>query len=587
MATQATEEAPMAGAGNEEHISDHFELLALMGQDFAASLDIEGTLKKALARITRHLNAAGGALFLLDETGASLRCHACFGATEITGLTLNSGEGIVGRCVQNSVGKIVRDVSKDPNFDKSVDAKTGFTTRSILCAPMRVQDQRIGAIELVNKVGGDGLFSDADLQLLQALSSSAALAILNARMAKALVEQERMKRELELAAEIQRSLLPNNRDETFPVHGINRPARMVSGDFYDFFPLGDGRICFTLADVSGKGMNAALMMAKTASLFRCLGKTIHEPGRLLAKINAEICETATRGMFVTMVGGVFDPRTGIVRLANAGHEPPLYHDRDGNFTALPAEAPPLGISPLLSGEEEFPEVELNLDGGALYVFTDGVTEGYLEDGSEFQVDGLKNLIVENCMLTAPERLEAIVARIDRGDRTLRDDLTVLVVEDNPQHDFIEAHAGVEIVPSEGKDDERLLKLKFFSQPNRLRLVRSLVLAAAELYGYDSKTAKDIVLAVDEACQNVIRHAYKGREDGEITLQIRRNGNEIVILLRDFADVIDVSKVKPRALSDVRPGGLGTHLIREIMDEVTFLPPPADGGNLLKMVKRLT
>lgn len=573
--------------GDGEHIADHFELLALMGQNFAASLDIEDTLKKALAHITRHLNAVGGALFLLDETGAVLRCHACSGATEITGLTLNSGEGIVGRCVQNNVAEIVRDVSQDPNFDKSVDEKTGFTTRSILCAPMRVQNQRIGAIELVNKVDGDGLFSDADLHLLHALSSSAALAVLNARMAKALVEQERMKRELELAAEIQRSLLPENRDETFPVHGVNRPARMVSGDFYDFFPLEDGRICFNLADVSGKGMNAALMMAKTASLFRCLGKTIHEPGRLLAKINAEICETATRGMFVTMVGGVFDPKTGIVRLANAGHEPPLYHDRDGNFTALPAEAPPLGILLPPAGEDGFPEVELNLDGGALYVFTDGVTEGYLEDGSEFQVDGLKKFIADNGMLTAPERLEAIVSRIDCGGRALRDDLTLLVIEDNPQHGFSEMHAGVEIIPSENYDGERLLKLKFPSNPNRLKLVRSLVLAAAELYGYDSKTAKDIVLAVDEACQNVIRHAYKGRTDGDIILQIRRSGNEITILLRDFADVIDVSRVKPRKLSDVRPGGLGTHLIREIMDEVVFLPPPVDGGNLLKMVKRLT
>ena len=587
-------EAP--ASENGEHISDHFELLVLMGQDFAATLDIVDTLDKALARITRHLNAAGGALFLLDESGATLRCQSSFGQTELTGLSLSSDDGIVGRCVQNNAGEIVRDVTKDPNFQKSVDEQTGFTTRSILCAPMSVHDQRIGAIELVNKLDGDGLFSGSDLKLLQAMSSSAALAILNTRMAEALVEQERVKRELELAAEIQRSLLPEKRPEPFPVHGVNRPARMVSGDFYDFFPLEDGRICFNLADVSGKGMNAALLMAKTASLFRCLGKTIHQPGKLLSKINDEICETSTRGMFVTMVGGVFDPRTGIVRLSNAGHEPALFHDRDGNFTALPAEAPPLGISPLLVGDGTFPETELKLNGGRLYVFTDGVTEGYLEDGSEFQVEGLKEVLQQNASLAAPEMLDTIIACIDRDGTALRDDLTVLVIEDHSKPEQREAASQAEIMPLDDDDHkitpldsangENLLKLKFPSRPNRLKLVRSLVSATAGLCGCDSETSHDIVIAIDEACQNIIRHAYGGDPEGAIILEIHHCGDEMVIMLRDFAEPIDVSKVKPRALDDVRPGGLGTHFIREVMDEVDFLPPPADGGNILKMVKRL-
>ncbi|HEB79168.1 MAG TPA: GAF domain-containing protein [Rhodospirillales bacterium] len=587
MVKQAAKKIPTGG--DVENFSDHLELLALMGRDFAASMDIEETLNKGLARITRHLNAVGGALFLLDETGEKLCCTSCSGDTEITGLTLGGDEGIVGYCVQNNVAEIVRDVTKDPNFQQAVDKQTGFVTKSILCAPMSVHDQCIGAIELVNKVGGDGLFSEADLQLLQALSSSAALAIINARMAEALVEQERVKRELELAAEIQRSLLPDKRSESFPVHGVNLPARMVSGDFYDFFPLDDGRICFNLADVSGKGMNAALLMAKTASLFRCLGKTIHEPGLLLAKINAEICETATRGMFVTMVGGVYDPKTGHVRLANAGHEPPLFHDANGAFTALPAEAPPLGISPLLVEDGGFPETELDLKGGTLYVFTDGLTEGYVEDGSELQVDGLKKLIEENAALSAPKRLDAIIARINRDDQALRDDLTALIIEDSAQPEMLALHPGVEIIPSDGAGGEKQLKLKlkFPSQPNRLKLVRSLVSATAELCGCGQEASQDIVLAIDEACQNVIRHAYKDEPNGEIILEIRHNEDEMIILLRDFAKTVDTAVIRPRELDDVRPGGLGTHFIREVMDEVAFMPPPEDGGNLLKMVKRIS
>jgi len=172
MSAQKSVESLLRESG--EYFSDHLELLADMGLDFASSLDIEKTLRKGLERITEHVNAAGGALFLLEDGGKTLRCHACCGATEITGLALKSDEGIVGRCVQNNMGEIVRDVQDDPNFFKGADEKTGFTTKSILCAPLSVKDEKIGAIELVNKADGDGLFEYSDLRLLQGLSASAA-----------------------------------------------------------------------------------------------------------------------------------------------------------------------------------------------------------------------------------------------------------------------------------------------------------------------------------------------------------------------------------------------------------------------------
>jgi len=566
----------------DERISGHLELLSSMGQDFATSLDIDETLLHGLERITDYVGAAGGALFLLDKNGEKLTCTACSGATEITGLVLDSDEGIVGRCVQNDVGEIVRDVSKDPNFQNAVDAQTGFTTKSILCAPMSVKEEKIGAIELVNKRTGDGLFDEHDLHLLRSLSSSAALSIKNARMAEALVEQERVRRELELAAEIQRSLLPDESDDDYPVHGVNCPARTVSGDFYDFFPLDDGRICFNLGDVSGKGMNAALLMAKTASLFRCLGKTIHHPGRLLSLINDEICETVTRGMFVTMAGGIYDPKTGIVRMANAGHEPPLVYSGDGNFEELQAEAPPLGISPILSGNGDIPEIEFNLNGGTLYIFTDGVTEGYLEDGSELESDGLKKILVDKASDPATVRLATVIECINRENVALRDDLTLLSIDDGPNK--VQRNEAAD-QPLEGKM-ETVFHLNFPSQPDRLKLVRSAVFDTAMLCGCSENIARDIVTAVDEACQNVIRHAYKGAPDGQVILDIGRDGDNMVLSLQDFAAPVDVSKIKPRDLDDLRPGGLGTHFINEVMDQIDFIAPPDGVGNLLRMVRRI-
>ncbi|MGB0684132.1 MAG: ATP-binding SpoIIE family protein phosphatase [Magnetovibrionaceae bacterium] len=570
--------------------ADQLALLAAMGRDFAESLDIDETLLKAVIRITDHLDAAGGALFLLNEAGDRLRCHACYGATEITGLELPADAGIVGRCVQERRPEIVRDVEKDPNFHGGVDEQTGFKTKSILCAVLSHQDKCIGAIELVNKLNQDELFSPAELNILQALASSAALAILNARMAEALVEQERVRRELELAAEIQRTLLPDEQDSDYPVHGFNQPARECSGDFFDFFELPDGRICFNLGDVSGKGLNAAMLMAKTASIFRVLGKTIHDPAQLLTRVNAEICETAARGMFVTMVGGLYDPRTGKVRIANAGHEPPLFRHTDGTLQEIEASAPPIGISADLVTPEMLIVEEIDLRGGALYTFTDGLTEGYLENGDMLGTEGMHERIHSYADNALPGRLTDILAILNRPDATLHDDLTILVIDDRGP---ATSRTTDEVAPGEHDDAlEQVSLLAIPARPSRLKLIRALVSTAVKSKGGSEHDINDCVLAIDEACQNIIRHAYGGPCDDVIELDIRfdesrRDGGALIFRLADLAPPIDVAKVKPRDIEDVRPGGLGTHLIREVMDRVDFLPTPSDGGNLLRLVKNLT
>ena len=301
-----------------------------------------------------------------------------------------------------------------------------------------------------------------------------------------------------------------------PVAGINIPARTVSGDFFDYFQLDDGRIVFNLGDVSGKGINAALLMAKTASIFRCLGKTIDHPGRLMARVNEEICETATRGMFVTMVGGIYDPSTGQLRIANAGHEPPLLQDLDGNFRDFPADAPPLGISVMVVPDSGYPVEEIDMNGGAFYLFTDGLTEGYVEGESELGVDGVELLLNESRTQTVSARLETVIGAIEHTESTvLRDDLTMLGVDDGEamrsRSELVEKQEP-EPEPEqeqEPRDDVVIAKVVVPSSPDRLKLVRSVVNDSAKLAGIPDAAVHDVVLAVDEACQNVIRHAYGG------------------------------------------------------------------------------
>ncbi|MBL4616041.1 MAG: SpoIIE family protein phosphatase [Magnetovibrio sp.] len=567
-----------------------------MGRHFAATQDIESTMDRALERITALIGAEGGGLFVLEGglDDGQLVCHACHGPVDVKGLSIPAGTGIVGRSVANNASEMVRDVQNDPSFNKDLDKQFNFTTRSILCAPLSVKDERLGAIEVINKTSDDGLFSDDDLTLLEALAASAALAISNARMAAELAEKEVMRRELELAAEIQRGLLPDPRGGDFPVSGVNRPARVVSGDFFDFYTLYDGRIAFTLADVSGKGMNAALLMAKTASLFRCLGKDDLRPGRLLQRINAEVCETSLRGMFVTMVAGTYDPATGRVVLANAGHEPPLLHSLDDTFKALEATAPPVGIPTELTGSGPVPEEVLYLNGGALYIFTDGATEGYIAPGEELGSDGFMEMIRSGgAQGLAPQaRINRVADRLSGSGVVLRDDVTVLVIDDaKPLQARIkrgDTGLGVEPIRDEALDklvEGSICVLSVPARPQSLKMVRRAVDQAAVTCGFSKEQCQDLVLAVDEACQNVVRHAY-AESDGDMIVDIRREGGTFTVLIRDFAAPVDVDKIKPRDLDDVRPGGLGVHFIREVMDDVKHLTPPDGQGNLLRLQKAI-
>lgn len=134
-------------------------------------------------------------------------------------------------------------------------------------------------------------------------------------------------------------------------------------------------------------------------------------------------------------------------------------------------------------------------------------------------------------------------------------------------------------------EEVLLELRFPAQADRMVVVRETVRSAARLCGFDEPTTQDIVLAVGEACQNVILHSYAGQDDGQILLDIRRGGDRMILRVIDFGPPVDLNRIKPRNLQDVRPGGLGTHFIRQLMDTADFGPAPDGKGNVLQMTKK--
>jgi phosphoserine phosphatase RsbU/P len=398
-------------------------LFAELADGFARTLDLEATMRTALVRIAAHLEAEAASLFLLEKDGKELHCCHCVGPVDITGLRIDARHGIVGRSVRERESVMVRDVRLHPDFAASVDAGTGFETRSLLCAPLMLADQCLGAVELVNKRSADGLFDARDQYLLTMFASAAAMSVRNARLAVELMERDRIRREIDLAREIQERLLPRPSPD-LPVTGLNLAADGVSGDFFDFQRVGNNRCYFGLGDVSGKGMNAALLMAQACGLLRCLARSIDDPSELLARVNHELVQSASRGMFVSVTVGMLDLGTGEILLANAGHPPALLRHGSGDWEVLESDAPPLGILEVL----ECPARQLQLADGALYLYSDGLLEAR-QNGRPLGVAGLSRLIGQVSGVKREARLPTLVERLRGEGGGWSDDLTVLVVEE--------------------------------------------------------------------------------------------------------------------------------------------------------------
>ncbi len=249
------------------------------------------------------------------------------------------------------------------------------------------------------------------------------------RLEQTLAERDRLagelKRELELAREVQKSLLPPCEAGIPGIVGLNLSAKAVSGDFYDYYQLTNGRVAFCLADVSGKGMNAAL---KSASLFRCLGKGVHDPAKLLGMLNREIFETSIHGMFVTMVAGVFDTKKGEVTLSSAGHLPALHMGPAALTGEYPAKAPPLGIV----RDSQFVNDTFALGDGCLYLYTDGLLEARVGN-RRLEQEGLLRLFKQHAHLSLAARPGAIVDAVLDTEGVVEDDLTLVIIEGTKPH----------------------------------------------------------------------------------------------------------------------------------------------------------
>ena len=404
------------------------ELVTKMSQEFAKTLDLKETLQTSLELIIKRINAQAANIFLIDDDKQNFQCIASKHQAYLEDFEIPITQGVMGKaalmkqCIR--VGDVRKDVREIAEFYFDLDNKTNFTTYSVLCSPLIVSDECIGVIHCLNKKTDNKLFEESDRKLLETLSGPAALAIRNAKMAKDLIVKNRIEKEIEIVGEIQKTLLSQNIKENFPIAGINIPAKVVSGDFYNFSELSNGVYGFGVADVSGKGIKSSLLMSKASSLYRCLSKTNFSAADLLDILNTEICETTSRGMFVTMLVGIYDSNKKELTLSNAGHEPPLIYSKDGNFSNFEEAGPPLGIAPKF----KFKETKINFSNSSMYIFTDGITEIRDAKGNMLEAEGFKDYIKKYQPIPNHERLNKIIEDIIKSGRIQKDDLTIVTVD---------------------------------------------------------------------------------------------------------------------------------------------------------------
>jgi sigma-B regulation protein RsbU (phosphoserine phosphatase) len=280
-----------------------------------------------------------------------------------------------------------------------------------------------------------GIFTQPDMELLTSIASSAAIAIENARLYQVAVEKGRLERELQMAREVQASLLPR---EIPALPGWEfcagwLPARQVAGDYYDFIPGKDGQLGLVIADVTDKGMPAALFMALTRSILRASMDRPSTPAEGITHANQLICADATSGMFVTLFYARFTPESGQVTYVNAGHNPPLLYKRsgdqdhaDGKGLLLPLQRTgmALGVIEGFSYHQETIHLE---PGDFILFYTDGVTDALNAGNQEFGTDRLEKVILDNQDAPVAEIVAALESAVAEfiGSTSPFDDITIV------------------------------------------------------------------------------------------------------------------------------------------------------------------
>lgn len=430
--------------------AERLALLYHLSQTFNSSLEMDDVLVTLIDEMIAATRAERGFVLLKGDEGQLVFQTARDNQrTDIPTPEMEISCGVIDQVMADGKAVLTQDAQVDSRFSglQSV-AFLGIT--SIICAPLKAREIPLGVVYIESRMKA-GLFKEADLELVNAISSTAAIAIDNARLYRMAVEKARLERELQVAREVQKTFLPESifQPHGWEIHPFMEPAREVGGDFYDVFPLGyQRRIGIVMADVVDKGVGAAMFMALFRSLIRAFTEQnfsaemnrSHQAAlqAVIKQTNDYIARThGSTSMFATVFIGILDPQSGELLYVNGGHEPPILlgvsgapgNGRSGNAMVRATLGPTGPAVGLFAGAEFSVQTERLAPGETLLAFSDGVLDALNPQGEAFGQERLEAL-VQSCNCPAVELVERVRAGLEEyiQARAQYDDITLLAIK---------------------------------------------------------------------------------------------------------------------------------------------------------------
>jgi len=428
--SEQTRELPLPGLTT----TDKLRMLLDITKKISRSLDLQEVLNLVMDTLDSLIPYDAAGIFVVKcvdknlvaegEEPCVFQAEAVRGydIDELTNLHLKLGEGLIGQVALTAEPITSPDVRKNPNY---INARS--ETRSEMVAPIISNTEVIGVFDLES----DELnaYSEDDLQVLGLLASQVAIIIEKVMLHEQLIEKKRLEGQLEVARQVQLELLPA-RDpqlEGYDISAYNFPTEEVSGDYYDWVQIYDDQIGLVIADVSGKGVPAALLMAFLRASLRAATHIGYSPHISMAKVNYLLWESIERNQFVTAFYGILDVTNKTLTYTNAGHNPPILLKQNGDFSFIDRGSIPLGMF----RDTRYHEYYLTTEpGDVLMLYTDGVTEAQNPQGEEFGRDRLAQAVKANRGLGARELITTVHTEVLAwtDGRGATDDVTFFVIK---------------------------------------------------------------------------------------------------------------------------------------------------------------
>ena len=408
-----------------------------------------GDLYQHLAeRIRRALDASNAAIFTRDEKTGNFNLRVVTHDPSLHGKRLQlSKRAFVVRRLMNLSTPLVIEPREIETWSQALNAlhpeqreeRAGEhevlrTIKSTILVQVKQKNELVGILSFGPRRGGFQ-YSVADRELLMSIAGQLALIIDNARLTERMVVQERMRRELALAAEVQQRLLPSQAPKTkgMEIAGFCEPARGVGGDYYDFIKFDNSQLGVAIADVAGKGMPAALLMSTVQATLRSLtarnGSTVSDLSSIVSKLNRLLFDSTNGEHYVTFFYATFDQATQRLTYVNAGHNPPLYLQADSSseFRELTSGGLVAGAFEHAAYEQETVQMKSN---DLLFLYTDGLTEALNVEGEEFGTTRVMDTLKSIASLSADQIRDVVARRVKEwcAGMSLYDDLTFVVMK---------------------------------------------------------------------------------------------------------------------------------------------------------------